>query len=105
MTSQRGLWGLGQYKPLPSTALDKGIHGYHVIIGKVERIGKSRSSIWINLAGNFALRIKREDLSYFIESELHELEGKMIQARGWIYKNNNGFRIRIRHGSDIMLVR
>jgi len=105
MASQQGLWELKQYKPISSTTLHNNTHGYRVITGKVERIGESRSSIWINLTGNVALRIKREDLSYFIESELHELEGKMIQARGWIYKNNNEFRIRIRHGSDIILVR
>ena len=105
MASQQGLWELKQYKPISSTTLHNNTHGYRVITGKVERIGESRSSIWINLTGNVALRIKREDLSYFIESELHDLEGKMIQARGWIYKNNNEFRIRIRHGSDIILVR
>ncbi len=105
MASQQGLWELKQYKPISSTTLHNNTHGYRVITGKVERIGESRSSIWINLTGNVTLRIKREDLSYFIESELHELEGKMIQARGWIYKNNNEFRIRIRHGSDIILVR
>ena len=105
IASQQGLWGLKQYKPISSTSLHNNTRRYRVITGKVERIGESRSSIWINLTGNVALRIKREDLSYFIESELHELEGKIIQARGWIYKNNDEFRIRIRHGSDIMLVR
>jgi len=105
MTSQLGLWRLGQYKPLPSTDIDKSIRGYRLIIGKVERISKSRSSIWINLAGNFAARIKREDLKYFNESALHELEGKLIQVRGWIYSNNKEFRINIKHRSDIMLIK
>ena len=111
MASQQGLWGLKQYKPIPSTTLHinafgkNNIHRYRVITGTVERIGESRSSIWINLTGNIALRIKREDLSYFRGSELQDLKGKVIQARGWIYKDNNEFRIRIRHGSDIMLVR
>lgn len=105
ITSQRGLWELGQYKPLSSTALDKGIHGYHVIIGKVERIGKSRSSIWINLAGNFALRIKHKDLKYFNESTLQGLEGRLIQVRGWIYNTNKEFRINLKHRSDMMLIK
>ncbi len=105
MISQRGLWELDQYKPLPSTALYKGIRGYRIIIGKVEHVGKSRSSIWINLAGNFAVRIKREDLKYFNESALQELEDKLIQVRGWIYNNNKEFRINLRHRSDIMLIK
>ncbi len=105
MASQQGLWKLKQYKPISSTKLSNNTRSYRVITGMVERIGESRSSIWINLTGNVALRIKREDLSHFRGSELQDLEGKIIQARGWIYKNNNEFRIRIRHGSDIMLVR
>jgi len=111
MTSQQGLWGLEQYKPIPSITLHNNTPGinntrhYRIITGKVERIGESRSSIWINLTGNVALRIKREDLRHFHGSELQDMEGMIIQARGWIYKNNNEFRIRIRHGSDIMIVR
>ena len=104
IASQRGLWSLQQYKPLNSTTLDKGIRGYHVITGRVERIGESRSSIWINLTGKVALRIKRKDLKYFDEAELQDLKGKMIQVRGWVYTKDKEFRINIRHRSDMMLI-
>jgi len=79
--------------------------GYRIITGRVERLGESRSSLWFNLAGNVALRIKRDDLVFLNEPELRSLEGKMIQARGWIYKKDNEFRIRIRHSSDLMLIK
>lgn len=104
IASQRGLWGLKQYKPLTSTTLNKNIRGYHVITGRVERIGESRSSIWINLTGKVALRIKREDLKYFNEPDLQDLKGKMIQARGWVYFKNRELRINIRHRADMMLI-
>lgn len=104
IASQRGLWGLQQYKPLASTSLAKGIRGYHVITGRVERIGESRTSIWINLSGKIALRIKRKDLSYFNQSELQDLQGKMIQVRGWIYIKDKEFRINLKHRSDMMLI-
>ena len=104
IASRRGLWSLQQYKSLASTTLDTNIRGYHVITGRVERIGESRSSIWINLTGKVALRIKHKDLSYFNEAELQDLEGKKIQARGWIYYKNREFRINIRHRSDIMII-
>lgn len=105
MSSQLGLWSLEQYKPLSSMALGKNIRGYRVITGKVERISESRSSIWINLTGNTALRIKREDLGYFNESKLYNIKGKFIQARGWIYHKNNEFRINLKHRSDMMLIK
>jgi len=105
IASQRGLWDLQQYKPLASTTLDKNIRGYHVITGRAERIGESRTSIWINLTGKVALRIKRKDLKYFDESELQDLRGKIIQVRGWVYIRNKEFRINIRHRSDMMLIK
>jgi len=104
IASQRGLWRLQQYKPLASTALDKGVRGYHVITGRVERIGESRTSIWINLSGKIALRIKREYLNYFNEPELRNLQGKMIQVRGWIYIKDREYRINLKHRSDMMLL-
>ncbi len=104
IASQRGLWSLQQYKPLASTTLDKNIRGYHVITGRVERIGESRSSIWINLTGKVALRIKRKDLRYFNEPELQDLQGKMIQVRGWIYNKNKELRINLKHRSDMILI-
>jgi len=104
IASQRGLWGLEQYKPRPSTALDKSVRGYRVITARVERISESRSSIWINLSGNFALRIKRKNLIYFNEPELHNLKDRMIQVRGWIYIKGKEFRINLKHRSDMMLI-
>lgn len=111
IASQQGLWGFKEYRPVSSTMLGNNFSsgittpGYRVITGRVERLGESRSSLWFNLAGNVALRIKRNDLVYFNEPELRSLEGKMIQARGWIYKKDNEFRIRIRHSSDLMLIK
>jgi endonuclease YncB( thermonuclease family) len=104
IASQLGLWNLQQYKPLASTALDKNIRGYHVITGRVEHIGESRSSIWINLTGKVALRIRRKDLIYFNEPELQDLKGKMIQVRGWVTIKDKEFRINIRHRSDMILI-
>ncbi len=105
MVSQQGLWYLQQYKPLASTNLDKSIQGYRVITGKVERINESRLSRWINLTGNTTLRIKRNDLDYFNESDLHTMKGKMIQVRGWVYHKNKEFRINLKHPSDIIFIR
>jgi endonuclease YncB( thermonuclease family) len=105
ITSQRGLWGLEQYKPHVSTTLKKNISGFRTITGKVERIGESQSSIWINLTGNIALRIKREDLGYFNAADLFNMKGKMIQVRGRVYKKNKEFMINLKHRSDMMLIK
>lgn len=110
MASQQGLWTLQNYQAIRTAdlgrmpTLDKAGRHYRQVNGKVERVTESRTSIWINLENNVALRIRREDLPYFNETELQRLPGKIIQARGRLYKTNKQYRINIRHPSDMMLL-
>ncbi len=111
IADQQGLWALDDYQTIATTDLkqkaawNNNSRHYRVVYGKVERVNESRSAIWINLEGNVALRIKREDFAYVDTSELQHIQGKTIQARGWVYKKNNQFRIRIRHRSDMILLK
>ena len=98
---QIGLWALKQYKPVPVEAISIKDLGYRIITGKVIRIGESKSATWINLARNLALRITREDRSYFPGNMLNELIGKDVAARGWLYYTNGEFRMQIRHPVDL----
>ena len=78
--------------------------GFRFIYGIVERITESRSSIWINLQNNVALRIHKDDLNYFNKNDLMSLQGKTIEANGWLYKRNKQLRMRVRHELDLKQV-
>lgn len=96
-----GLWALHKYQPTPVAALSAVHPGYRIVIGTITRVGESKSSIWINLENNMAVRITREDLKYFASLHLDQLEGKQLAARGWLYFQNGEYRMRIRHPVDI----
>lgn len=99
----RGLWSHPRYLPRPVTELDGSERGYHVVNGRVERIGRSRTAIWINFGDHFALRITRNDLEPFDGIDFDSLAGEELEVRGFIYERNNQLRMRIRHPADMGL--
>jgi endonuclease YncB( thermonuclease family) len=96
-----GLWSLDRYKTHPVSSLTGNERGFYFISGKLEKITESRSSLWLNLHNNVALRIHKDDLNYFNKNDLMSLQGKVIEASGWLYKRNKQLRMRIRHKLDL----
>ncbi len=99
-----GLWSLSRYKTHSVKSLSGNEKGFYFISGKVRQVSTSRSSVWINLDNNVALRIKNDDLKYFNKTELHSLVDKTIEASGWLYKHKDQIRIRLRHNLDLKIV-
>ncbi len=99
-----GLWALDRYQTRNVLRLKGNEKGFHFISGKVERVTESRSSIWLNLQNNVALRVHKDDLKSFNKSDLMSLQGKTIEANGWLYKRNKQLRMRIRHKLDIKII-
>jgi endonuclease YncB( thermonuclease family) len=95
----KGLWGQAQV--LDARALPESVRGFQVVRGRIERVGNSRRSLWLNLAGGIALRIDRRDLAYFPGLERGDLVGRELEARGWIYRRNGEPRMLVRHGAAI----
>lgn len=100
----RGLWALSRYKTQHVSSLSDSDKGYYFIFGKVLKVNESRSSIWLNLENNVALRIHKDDLNYFNKNDLMNLRGKNIEANGWLYKNKNQLRMRIKHKLDLTIL-
>lgn len=100
----RGLWALGAYRTIPVEQLEHGARGYHIVRGRVTRVGQSSSSVWIDLGSGFALRIVRGDLDYFRGMDLLGIASRTIDAQGVIYYRNSQLRMRIRHPVDLILV-
>lgn len=96
-----GLWAMRNYQPLPATQVSSKSLGYRIITGEVTRTGESRSTFWINLGRNVALRITHEDMAYFDPQVLQGLVGKTVLAQGWLYLGNGEYRMQIRHPADL----
>ncbi|MEO5703139.1 MAG: thermonuclease family protein [Gammaproteobacteria bacterium] len=95
--TRRGIWSLPGYQPVDAAALPAKASGFRLVQGQVVRVGKSRKSIWLNLAGDVALRIDRKDLPYFKGLDLERLENHRVRARGWLHPQKRGLMMRIRH--------
>lgn len=89
-----GLWSLAVYRPVEADRLDPQAEGFRIVRGRVQRLGESRGSIWLNLEGGVALRILRQDLPWFDDFPLEDLEGRLVEARGWLSPRRDARRDR-----------
>ncbi len=97
-----GVWKLNRYKPAPAGTL-RTAQGYRLVTGVVERVGESRSSIWLNLRGGIAVRIPRADLKSFSGYDPRQLAGREILARGWLHQYKGEPRMTVRHPAALEL--
>jgi len=97
---EKNIWSVASFKVVDADKIKN--TGFAFIKGKVMHIGKSRGSIWLQLAPVFTLRIKRKNFKYFKNIDLKnlrlkDLKDKTLYARGWVYKWKNEFYLQIRH--------
>ena len=102
----RGLWSLPAYRtPLDARHLPENVSGYILLQGRVEKVGGSRHAQWINLEGGVALKIDHDLLPYFRDINLQSLQGKRIEARGWLTRpGGKSPRIRLTHPSMLRVL-
>jgi micrococcal nuclease len=97
----RGIWALPEYRAVASTDLRRTARGYHLITGRVIRIGESAHSLWLDLEGKVAARIDRKDLGYFSSMDLHGLLHKRVIVRGWVYPYHDELQLRLRYPTAV----
>lgn len=101
----RGLWRLPAWQGVETTALPAGSGGFHVLRGRVVRIGESRHAWWINLAGGVAARVDKRDLHRFEgRLALRSLAGRTIRLRGWLYRVRGEARLNLSHPALVELL-
>jgi len=92
----RGIWALDAYRQRASESLGRNDTGFHIVTGRVERVGESASAIWLNLTGRLALRIPRQDLPHFPQHP-RLFQGRSVVARGWLHYHGGELRMTVRH--------
>jgi len=104
--AELGIWSLGQNRLFEAADLPRDSDGFRRVEGRITRIGESRRAIWINLEGDVAMRIDRQDLGYFPDlsvEQLKQLVGMQVRGRGYVYTHRGQLRIRLRHAADLTL--
>ncbi len=98
--ARRGLWRTASV-PVDAGKLLGNEEGFHLLYGRIERIGKSRRSLWLNLAQGPALRIDWSDWKNFHGLDPAGLPGKRLEVRGWLYRRKGQQRMQVRHPAAI----
>lgn len=76
----RGLWRNSPVQPVDAISRS----GFAVVSGKVRNVERNGGGLWIELEGSLVLRIEPRLVSQFDASMLEHLEGRQIEARGWV---------------------
>jgi endonuclease YncB( thermonuclease family) len=101
-----GLWQQPRYQGIAATALSRDASGFYIIKGRVERIGESKKSLWLNLPARVAARIDKQDLLHFKDIiDVHTLKGRLVKLRGWLYQRRGELQMRIYHPSALELIK
>lgn len=105
---KRGIWHHSYSNIINVAILNKTAHGFHQVSGTVDRIGESRTSLWLNLNSKtgtkFALRILKKELPYFNRYQPKNLLNRQVVARGWIYKIKDEQRMTIHHPFSLRIL-
>ncbi|WP_330209786.1 thermonuclease family protein, partial [Pseudomonas sp. AM4(2022)] len=75
--------GLWRQSPVQSVAKLKR-SGFALVTGQVSKVERNRGGIWIELQGSLVLRIAPELISQFDTAMLDGLQGRTLEARGWV---------------------
>ena len=100
---KRGIWNHPFSNAIKASSISKSTQGFQRVTGSVQRIGESRSSFWLNLDTNFAIRILKKDLPYFNSVHPKTLLHRHLTVRGWVYKKNKEFRMTLHHPASLQI--
>ena len=98
---RRGIWQHPYFIPLEADRLGADTRGFHFVRGRLSRVGKSKTALWLNLGEDFALRIPEKAFPWFKSFPFDQLVGKQLTARGWIYRRKGQLRMNLYHPASL----
>lgn len=96
----RGVWSGSLYDGTPAADLPAGAGGFHVVTGRIQRVGEGSEAYWFDLGG-LTLRLDKSDLPYFDDIDPHAREGERLRVRGWIYRVQFDPRMDLEHPAAV----
>ena len=99
----QGVWRQYRFSGIETRDLKKRARGFHVVQGRVVRVGESRKAIWLNFDGGLAVRIDKRDLRYF-STDPKQWQGQRLRLRGWLYSSQGRPQMKLHHGAVVQLL-
>jgi len=101
-----GIWRQPPFQAVDSRYLPRDARGFRIVLGVVERVGESRQAIWLNLPNRVAIRVNKNNLSYFKNHlDVRALEGKKLKVRGWLYERRGELRMQVYHPAALEILK
>src|SRR5690606_17976948 len=83
-----GIWDKPYYQAAPPGVLQE---GFRLVQGTVQNVQlPNRGSWWLDLDSGVSLVIRPRDQSHFRKADLLALQGRTVEARGWLIKRKGG---------------
>lgn len=100
----RGIWSRPYFRPRPARSLHGDETGFYFVQGHIDRTGRSRKYIYLDLGRRFALMVPRRDWHYF-SGEPSDWVGREVIVRGWAFPRGRGrLGMKIGHPSMVQVV-
>lgn len=94
----RGLWRDGVRD---ASDLSAGESGFHLLKGRVERVGRSRRAVWLNLVGGAAVKVPWSVWREMTQEAPEVFKARRLEVRGWFYRYKGALRVEISHPASI----
>ncbi len=98
-----GIWNHRYYRPVTPQQLDADAEGHRFVIGTVDRIGRSRRNFYLDLGPRFSVVIPHKDWRQYWGGDINRVLGAKVVARGWVFTQRRGKRVRVRHPAMLEL--
>lgn len=93
-----GVWGQAYYQTKSASQLYTREGGFYRVTGRIDHVGYSRHSVWLDMGKDFAVRIPHKALAYFTADEPGEdWQGEVITVRGWARFYNQKLNMTLTH--------
>lgn len=108
-TDERGIWALRYYSVREPEELAGDTDSFQLVSGRVQAVAERRERTYVNFGADwktdFTLVIENDARKLFEAAglDLKSLEGRIVEARGWI-ESFNGPMIEITHPEQIELL-
>lgn len=98
-----GIWHYPAYQSKDTGELNKtNKRGWQRIKGRVSRVYSTSKNHYLRLDADFYIRINIKYSQYF--AELEQLQGKLVEVRGWVRRYKEGYSMSIRHSSALIII-
>ncbi len=102
---RRGLWGHGYFVAKDAQSLPVDLTGYHFVRGRVDRVGRSRKYLYLDLGPKLTMMVARTDWERYFDFVPESVLHREVEVRGWIVKYKDRLQLRIHHPAMLEIKR